>query len=365
MLISGLPSPQEYEFVAKTSKPPSPVHPPADPARARAGSAPNRATKVSSSTPNVDSSPPKTLHSGRSAKHAPPPSSKVTSKIAKTAKESSTSVSPTSPKPPKSSIAAVSPEGPAGGRKATAPLKDVRLKDVPLKGLLSSDSSADSKTTAPQAVKKPAADVAKAPASQKSAPAAKGSATKSGTSAATSPQPSPPASNSATKPSTGSAVTKTVAVKPVAVKPVAAAKGVKAPVDPDDPFDGLDDLTEKQFLVGQRRLLEQERATYVNQARMLRAEADQLAEDMEPGDVQFDDESGEGAGVSVERERDLAMSAQANVYVEEIDRAMARIDNKTYGICDGCHTPISRPRLRAMPFATQCVSCKNGGLTRR
>ena len=133
----------------------------------------------------------------------------------------------------------------------------------------------------------------------------------------------------------------------------------------DDLFEGLEELTEKKFLAAQKALLEHERAVRSDQAQMLRAEADQLAEDMEPGDVQFDDESGEGANMSVERERDLAMSAQAAADVEEIDRALTRIEAGTYGICDGCRKPIVRPRLRALPFATLCVSCKSGGLSRR
>jgi hypothetical protein len=43
----------------------------------------------------------------------------------------------------------------------------------------------------------------------------------------------------------------------------------------------------------------------------LKAEAEALVEEMEPGDIQFDDESGEGGTVTVDRERDLVLSAQA------------------------------------------------------
>lgn len=150
---------------------------------------------------------------------------------------------------------------------------------------------------------------------------------------------------------------------PRVLRPV---KLLKAPaLNPDDPFDGIDDLSEGQFLTQQREALLAERATYTQQAEMLRAEADLLVFDMEPGDVQFDDESGEGTGVSVERERDLAMSAQAYLFVDEIDRALIRIATGAYGYCESCQEPIMRARLRAMPFATQCISCKNGGLSRR
>ena len=86
---------------------------------------------------------------------------------------------------------------------------------------------------------------------------------------------------------------------------------------------------------------------------------------MEPGDIQFDDESGEGGTITVDRERDLALSAQARAAVEEIDRAMAKLANRTYGLCERCGQAIPRPRLRALPYARLCVACKSGGLSRR
>jgi len=109
----------------------------------------------------------------------------------------------------------------------------------------------------------------------------------------------------------------------------------------------------------------EERSTYVEQAEALKAEADSLAQDMEPGDIQFDDESGEGGTINVERERDLALSAQARASVEEIDHALAKIANGTYGLCERCGQPIPRARLRALPYARLCVACKSGGLSRR
>ena len=120
-----------------------------------------------------------------------------------------------------------------------------------------------------------------------------------------------------------------------------------------------------KFLVEQRELLLAERETYVHQADALKAEAQALAEDMEPGDIQFDEESGEGDTMNVERERDLAMSAQARAAVDEIDRALHKIDIGTYGVCERCGNPIPKARLKALPYAALCVGCKSGGLSRR
>jgi DnaK suppressor protein len=122
---------------------------------------------------------------------------------------------------------------------------------------------------------------------------------------------------------------------------------------------------EPKFLEEQRVLLLDDRGIYKGQAEDLQAEADSLAEEREPGDVQFDEESGEGGTVTVDRERDLALSAQALLAVEEIDDALRKIERKTYGACERCHEAIPKARLRALPFARLCVACKSGGLSRR
>jgi DnaK suppressor protein len=120
-----------------------------------------------------------------------------------------------------------------------------------------------------------------------------------------------------------------------------------------------------RFLQSQLRALEAERATYTRQAESLRAEAELLAAEREPGDVQFDEESGEGDTLAVERERDLALSAQALDAVAEIDAAIQRIEKGTYGICESCGKAIPKERLKALPYAALCVTCKSGGFRRR
>ncbi len=116
-------------------------------------------------------------------------------------------------------------------------------------------------------------------------------------------------------------------------------------------------VTDK-FLEEQRALLLVERATYAEQAETLRAEAEQLAAEMEPGDVQFDEESGEGDTIAVERERDLTLSAQARDAVRQIDEALERMDKGVYGICIHSGEPIPKARLEAIPWAAERVEFK-------
>jgi RNA polymerase-binding transcription factor DksA len=121
----------------------------------------------------------------------------------------------------------------------------------------------------------------------------------------------------------------------------------------------------KKFLDTQQAALVSEREVYLRQATNLKAEADALVLDMDPGDVQFDEESGEGDTVQVERERDLVLSAQALQAVSEIDHALAKFDLGTYGICEVSGDPIPEERLDAIPWARERVEYKVGGLNRR
>ena len=54
-----------------------------------------------------------------------------------------------------------------------------------------------------------------------------------------------------------------------------------------------------------------------------------------------------------------AASAQAgSVTIEEIERALERLRQGAYGICEDCRRPIPKRRLAARPFAVLCVHCK-------
>ncbi|HEU5082960.1 MAG TPA: TraR/DksA C4-type zinc finger protein [Acidimicrobiales bacterium] len=158
--------------------------------------------------------------------------------------------------------------------------------------------------------------------------------------------------------SSGSATATKAAPKKAAAKSsTAAAKAPKGKAK-KSPFDS-------KFLERMRKLLVVERDTYERQARQLRAEADSLVADLDPGDVQFDEESGEGDTIAVERGRDLALAAKAMEMIEEIDHALSKFDEGTYGICEVSGEPIPQERLEAIPWAREKVEYKVGGFGRR
>ena len=119
-----------------------------------------------------------------------------------------------------------------------------------------------------------------------------------------------------------------------------------------------------KFLEAQKKSLLEERERLLRHSIALKEEADSLAADREAGDTQFDDESGEGDTLAVERERDLVLSAQAQQTVAEIDHALAKIDDGTYGICEVSGQPIPKERLKAIPWARERVEYKATGFIR-
>jgi RNA polymerase-binding protein DksA len=114
-----------------------------------------------------------------------------------------------------------------------------------------------------------------------------------------------------------------------------------------------------------RQKLLEEKQRLAQQADELSAEAEQLAVEREAGDTQFDEESGEGDTVNVERERDLLLSASARQVVEEIDEALTRIKKGTYGVCKYAGRKLPLERLEAIPWANVCVDCKARAERRR
>jgi len=77
------------------------------------------------------------------------------------------------------------------------------------------------------------------------------------------------------------------------------------------------------------------------------------------------DASGEGSGdeadagsKTFEREHEMSLANNSRDLLQQVQRALARIDAGTYGRCESCGNAIPKPRLQAFPRATLCVSCK-------
>lgn len=76
------------------------------------------------------------------------------------------------------------------------------------------------------------------------------------------------------------------------------------------------------------------------------------------GEMGFDEEYADAGTATFERERDLSLVNNVVDLMERIDKALAKIEDRTYGICDRCGKPIEKLRLKALPYANLCIKDK-------
>jgi RNA polymerase-binding transcription factor len=76
------------------------------------------------------------------------------------------------------------------------------------------------------------------------------------------------------------------------------------------------------------------------------------------GSAAGDNEGVHGWKASREGGADLAVLETLDRTLRQIDAALARLHAGAYGVCSSCSEPIPLARLRAVPFATQCVPCQ-------
>ena len=73
-----------------------------------------------------------------------------------------------------------------------------------------------------------------------------------------------------------------------------------------------------------------------------------------------DEHDPEGATIAFERSQLHAHAQQAQVRLTEIEDAVGRLEDGSFGSCEGCGRPIPGERLRVRPTARRCVGCASG-----
>lgn len=101
-----------------------------------------------------------------------------------------------------------------------------------------------------------------------------------------------------------------------------------------------------------RARLEQMRAELLADEENLPIGQEEDVSDSGPGQHYADD-----ATDTFLRERNLALRGNADGLVAQIDGALARLDEGTYGICERCGRPIGAERLEALPYTALCIAC--------
>lgn len=109
--------------------------------------------------------------------------------------------------------------------------------------------------------------------------------------------------------------------------------------------------TDELDLASIRRELEQRRdSTHERLA--------ELAARPERGSAQgFGKRIGDGTVEAISRLTDIGVGSSLEGALARIDRALAKLDEGTYGTCDRCGQPIAAGRLQARPEVSLCVTC--------
>jgi len=108
--------------------------------------------------------------------------------------------------------------------------------------------------------------------------------------------------------------------------------------------------------------LAQVRSELEDEVRRLREELDLAEQDIDDmlrdaGDGAGDDPADAGSK-TFEREHEMSLANNTRDMLMQAERALGRIDNGTYGICENCGNPIGKARLQVFPRATLCMTCK-------
>jgi RNA polymerase-binding protein DksA len=74
-----------------------------------------------------------------------------------------------------------------------------------------------------------------------------------------------------------------------------------------------------------------------------------------------DEHDPEGSTIAFERSQVGALVDQAREHLAEVDAALERVEDGTYGVCESCGEAIAPARLEARPVARTCIRCASRG----
>lgn len=108
-----------------------------------------------------------------------------------------------------------------------------------------------------------------------------------------------------------------------------------------------------------RRLLEDEKRRLMEELEAMEEHTpeveDQVGMDIGGG---YDEDLADVASSTFEREKGLALESSVQQMLAQVEEALVRMEEGTYGICQRCGNPIDVARLRVLPFATLDIRCK-------
>lgn len=106
-----------------------------------------------------------------------------------------------------------------------------------------------------------------------------------------------------------------------------------------------------------RKQLQEERASAIAELRRYGADPD--SERVAP--IAVDDNFADSAAATAERAEVLSFIDSTRERLAEVEAALRKMDEGTYGVCEICGKPIAEARLEARPLSVRCVECATKG----
>jgi len=104
-------------------------------------------------------------------------------------------------------------------------------------------------------------------------------------------------------------------------------------------------------------------ATTANLRAQLEEEATELRRRLaelgfgDDGGLEYDGNFADSSQVTAERGEAEALATTLQDTLDDVEHALAKFEDGTYGVCEGCGKPIPEPRIEAMPAARLCIDC--------
>jgi len=115
-----------------------------------------------------------------------------------------------------------------------------------------------------------------------------------------------------------------------------------------------------KFIAARKHDLEQRREELLKE---LSADAVQVSDnDYNAKFVDYGDKEDENAAEVADFEKNLSLEKTLEVSLYNVNKAIKKIEEGNYGLCEKCGQPINPKRLEAFPSATSCMVCKQKSL---
>ncbi|MFN2488742.1 MAG: TraR/DksA C4-type zinc finger protein [Actinomycetota bacterium] len=115
---------------------------------------------------------------------------------------------------------------------------------------------------------------------------------------------------------------------------------------------------DRKSLAKIRSDLQEERRGHEAQIEELEQDSFQGTQSELTGEVGIDEDFADAGSATFDREQALSIHNNNRDLIDQVDRALYRIEEGTYGACERCGRPIDAARLKALPRTLLCTDCK-------